>query len=83
MNILWIFVFFFQAIEIKLHKIPPAMFNRRMSEYMKFLAPLHEVFFVKVVGYCKLVPIVEFFKRMEDNCLMCVNNELILESTIP
>ncbi|XP_014218025.1 tudor domain-containing protein 7-like, partial [Copidosoma floridanum] len=54
-----------------------------MSEYMKFLAPLYQVFHMKVVGFCRSVPIVEFYKRMEDNCLLYINDELILEFTIP
>ncbi|OXU29931.1 hypothetical protein TSAR_011134 [Trichomalopsis sarcophagae] len=71
-----------QAVQVQLHKISQIDFDKKMAQHLRKLAPRSDLFYFKVVGMYEQVPIVEFYKRTENNYLASLNDTLALEPEI-
>ncbi|XP_011505698.1 PREDICTED: tudor domain-containing protein 7B [Ceratosolen solmsi marchali] len=71
-----------QAVQVRLHKISPIMFNTKMVNHLRDLAPKTDIFYMKVINSVDNIPIVEFYKRTEKNYLASLNDTLTLEPEI-
>ena len=58
------------------------MFDKRMADHLRKLAPKTDLFYMKVVGKLEGIPVVEFYKRTENNYLASLNDTLALEPEI-
>lgn len=53
-----------------------------MADHLRKLAPISDVFYMKVVGEHEKSPVVELYKRTESNLLASLNDTLALDSEI-
>ncbi|XP_008214717.1 tudor domain-containing protein 7-like [Nasonia vitripennis] len=68
-----------QAVEVKLHKISPFLFDEKLANKLRKLALPADILYTKVVGELNGIPIVQFCKRTENNYLISINDALVIE----
>ncbi|OXU29932.1 hypothetical protein TSAR_011135 [Trichomalopsis sarcophagae] len=68
-----------QAVEVKLHKISPFLFDEKLANKLRKLVLPADILYTKVVGELNGTPIVQFCKRTENNYLISINDALVIE----
>lgn len=71
--------FVFQAIEVKLYKISPFLFDKRLASRFSEIAPKKELIHVEIVANIDDKPLVQFYKKTE-NEEFCLNDYLNFET---